>query len=94
MTHAQWLINGVLSLLCAGALSCIVLGRRIHEGPVIKSGLILMIVSLLVSVAIDLKGFDATRGVLNAALLLRAGIFVVALGVMWRLRPRQRQRHF
>lgn len=79
------LLSGAVSLLCAGALSFIVLSRRVHEGVVIKFGLTLMVMGLLASGLLTLKGFDSLSGLWNAALILRVGLLVVIAGYAWRI---------
>jgi hypothetical protein len=78
-------LSGFTSLLCAGALSFIVLTRRVKEGVVIKTGLIMMIGSFLASGVMALKGLDSVRGLANVELLLRVGMLVVVVGYVRRV---------
>lgn len=85
MDHLTQYVSGLASLFCAGALSFIVLTRRVKEGVVIKAGLVMMIGGLLATGVISIKGFDSARGLWNAALLLRVGLLVVILGYVRRV---------
>lgn len=78
-------LSGITSVLCAGLLSSIVLTSRVQEGPVIKLGLILMIIGLLASGIITLKGFDTMHGLWNASLLLRVGLLIALTGYRWKM---------
>lgn len=78
-------LSGVISLLCAGALSFIVLTKRVKEGVVIKLGLVMMIGALLATGIMSLKGFDSLRGLWNASILLRVGMLLTILGYMRRV---------
>ena len=85
MTETVQLLSGITSLVCAALISVVVLGRRVHEGPVIKFGLILMTVGLLGSGVISLKGFDTMQGLWNSSLLLRSGLLIALVGYAWRV---------
>lgn len=78
-------LSGVTSLLCAALSTWMVLNPRVHEGFVIKTGLVLMATGLMASGVITLKGFDTLHGLWNASLLLRFGLLVVLLGYTWRM---------
>jgi len=78
-------IAGAASFLCAGALSFIVLTRRIQEGVVMKAGLVMMIGALLATGMMAVKQFDSLQGFWNAAVLLRCGLLVTILGYVWRV---------
>lgn len=84
-------LTGMISLLCAALISIVVLSSRIHEGLVIKSGLIMMALALLALGVIDLKGFDTRHGAQNAVLLLRVGMLVALLGYGWRALRTQKE---
>ena len=87
MDYVQFL-SGTTSVACACLLSSLVLSTKIREGLPIKLGLIMMIVGLMASGLITLKGFDDLEGLWNAALLLRTGLLIVVLGVIWRIRTK------
>ena len=72
-------LNGVMSILAAFGLTFVVLQPRIHEGLVIKAGLILMILSLGASAAISFNELPMSAA-FNAALSLRIGIVIVCTG--------------
>ena len=80
MDETFFLANGWLSLLAGLGLSYVVLSQRIHEGFVIKAGLVAMILGLFGTAVLTLGGFDSLRGLLNAGLLLRGGLCVVIAG--------------
>lgn len=75
----QYVLNGALSVLAAGALSYVVLSSKVDEGPWIKVGLIAMILSLIVSAMCSFADLPLETAY-NAALVLRAGIVVVCFG--------------
>ena len=79
-------LSGTTSVICACLLSSLVLSRKVQEGLPIKLGLILMVVGLMASGLITLKGFDSLEGLWNAALLLRTGLLITVLGVIWKIR--------
>lgn len=83
---ALHILNGLVSLTCAGALSWLVLSPGIHEGPVIKVGLIVMIFSLLATAAHTLGGTENWRPLSAAGLTLRFGLLTVIAGICWRKR--------
>ena len=85
-------LSGATSLACAGLIASIVLSQKIKEGVAIKCGLVMMIIGLMASGLITLKGFDDLEGLWNAALLLRTGLLVTALGVIWLLRTKMEGR--
>lgn len=84
------LLNGITSLMCASLIAVVVLCSHVQEGPVIKLGLILMVIGLLASGVILLKGFDTAHGLWNAALLTRLGLLIVLLGYAWRMGFKQK----
>lgn len=85
MQELMQLLNGITSLMCAALIALVVLCSHVQEGPVIKFGLILMVIGLLASGVIMLKGFDTIHGLWNAALLTRCGLLVALLGYAWRM---------
>lgn len=80
MSELSQLLNGYVSLLCAVLLAYIVLCRHLHEGLVIKTGLILTIVGLFGASFIALKGFDSYGSQWNASLLIYSGLLVTIAG--------------
>lgn len=85
---ALQIINGVVSLICAGVLTWLVLAPDIHEGPVIKSGLIVMIFSLLATAAHVLGDTQNWLALSTAGLTLRIGLLTVICGIVWRKKVR------
>lgn len=77
--------NGIVSLLSAAFLSWVVLHRSIHEGVVVKIGLLLMIFSLLATATLTLENSTDWTAYWRAALWLRIGICVTCVGVVLRL---------
>lgn len=86
-------INGAMSGLAALALCAIVLHPQIHEGPIIKIGLILMIFSLSATAVITLEGQDSWVSLYRAAFTLRLGIFIATIGVLIRAVNLKRKHH-
>lgn len=84
--------NGWSSLLCALGLSYIVLSPNIHEGFIVKLGLVAMILSLLATAALILRDVDGGRGLWNAGFVTRCGMLVVIAGYAMRLRAGKGQR--
>ena len=89
--------NGWLSLVGMGLLTCIVLHPRIHEGLVIKTGLMAMIVSLGATAWLTLAEVDNWQALWRAGFVLRAGLVGTVLGCLLRanaLPRRKDHRHF
>lgn len=78
--------SGIVSLFAALALCVIVLNRRIHEGLIIKIGLIGMIVSLLVTFALTLAESRDWEAYWRASFVTRCGVLVVCAGLIVRAR--------
>jgi hypothetical protein len=77
--------NGVVSIFCALALTWVVLHPRIQEGLLIKSGLVLMIFSLLATASMTLgPHYEDWHSLWRAGFTLRLGLLMVALGVLWK----------
>ena len=57
-----------------------VLHERIHEGVIIKFGLITMILGLLATAALTLSQQDSFRGLWAAGIAMRAGLCIVIAG--------------
>lgn len=86
MDHDLMIVNGLASLGAAALLSLIVLHPRIHEGPVIKLGLIAMIFGCFGSfAAAAFAHVDAWHAHWHAGILIRAGLCITAVGVILRL---------
>lgn len=83
---ALHILNGLVSLTCAAVLSWLVLSPGIHEGPVIKVGLIVMIFSLLATAAHILGNTQNWLALSSAGLTLRLGLLTVIAGICWRKR--------
>ena len=89
----QATLNGILSVLAAGALTYVVMSPRINEGGVTKLGMVAMILSLIVSGAYSfpaLFGEVEPATAYNAALVLRGGIVVVCIGYWLKFKRRKR----
>ncbi len=81
-------LNGLIALVCAIVLGYIVLHREIHEGVVLKVGLLLMIAALLATAA---HSFGDTRdwmALWTASFTLRLGLLVVGIGFIMRRRKK------
>ena len=83
------LLNGFMSVLAALGLTFVVMQPRIHEGLVIKAGLILMILSLGASAAWSFNDLPMSTA-FNAGLGLRCGIVVVCAGYALKYRRAKR----
>jgi hypothetical protein len=84
------LINIICSAALCGAVAWVIVTPRIHEGPLIKVGLILLSVGLF-GVAVQLPGLTPAvepelRPLINALTILHAGVTVATLGVVLRVR--------
>lgn len=77
-------LNGIISLMGVVALSWVVLHPRIHEGLVIKLGLVAMIFSLSATAALTLTDTENWAGLWRAGFALRLGLFIAGCGVIWR----------
>lgn len=88
--------SGIVSLIGAAFLSWIVLHPRINEGVIIKSGLVMMILSLLVTAALTLGNSSEWTAYWRAGFYLRLGLVVTCIGVVMRVaglcsnKPRRR----
>lgn len=85
---ALQLFNGLTSLTLAGVLTFLVLTPKVHEGPIIKCGLVTMIFSLLASAAHILGDTENWRAIATASLTLRLGLLTVVVGLLWRRKTR------
>jgi multisubunit Na+/H+ antiporter MnhF subunit len=85
------LINGMLSTFAAITLGRVVLHPDIHEGFVIKSGLITMIFALLGNAAHALTRTDDYEAVVKSYIAMVAGVCVVAFGCFLRVRGGKRR---
>lgn len=90
MGEGLYVMAGVLSLFAAAGLGYVVLTDRIHEGIIIKLGLILMVIGLLAAAALTLRGIESLRGLFHAGIALRGGLCIVIVGYWFK---RQRVRH-
>jgi hypothetical protein len=74
--------NGIVCILAAVTLSVIVLHPRIHEGLVVKSGLILMIMSLAATAMLTLTESTQLSGYIRASFTLRLGLAIACIGIL------------
>jgi hypothetical protein len=81
---ALQILNGVVSLICAGVLTWLVLSPTIHEGPIIKTGLVMMIFALLATAAHTLGHTENWLALATAGLTLKLGLLSVIVGIVWR----------
>ena len=77
--------NGFVSLIGACCLSWVILHPNIHEGIIVKIGLMTMVVSLLMTAKLTLEDSTDWTAYWRAALWLRIGICVVCTGVVLRI---------
>lgn len=75
-----------LSIGLAVVLSYVILSNRVHEGVVIKVGLIFMVAGLLASAGLTLNGQDTAVGQFHASLCIRIGLGIVIFGYLRRQR--------
>jgi hypothetical protein len=76
--------NGVVSLLGASVVSCVVLHPNIHEGLAAKVGLILMALSMLATAALTLTETENWGGLWAAGLVMRVGVVIVCGSILWK----------
>lgn len=76
--------SGVVSLFGAILLAFIVLNPAIHEGGIIKVGLVMMAMALWVTAVHALGRTDNWYALWAASFTLRLGMLVVGLGVIYR----------
>ena len=85
--------NGLASLVGAIALSWVVLHPKIHEGIMVKAGLVMMILSLASTATLTLTGTENWDGLWRAGFALRLGLCIVVFGVGVRLYSLPSQTH-
>lgn len=85
---ALQVLNGVVSLICAGVLAWLVLSPDVHEGPIIKTGLVTMIFSLLATAAHSLGDSENWAAMATASFTLKLGLLAVICGIVWRKKVR------
>lgn len=80
-------INVAFAALLCCAVGAIIVAPKIHEGPVVKIGLIMLCVGLFgVAMQIPRLADDAAvRPLLNAITIGNAGLAISAVGVAWRI---------
>lgn len=78
------MLNGIISVMGVVALSWVVLHPRIHEGLLIKVGLVIMIFSLASTAVITLSETENWVALWRAGFALRLGLFMVGCGVIWK----------
>lgn len=76
--------SGVVSLCGAILLGFIILNPHIHEGGIIKVGLVMMAMALWVTAVHALGRTDNWYALWAAGFTLRLGMLVVGLGVIFR----------
>lgn len=89
-------LNGVISVMGVFALSWVVLHPKIHEGLLIKVGLITMIFSLAATAILTLTDTENWDALWRAGFSLRLGLFLSGCGVIYRaygirLKPHRRR---
>lgn len=72
------------SAVAAAILAAIVLHPQIHEGLVVKAGLIVAIISLAGAAMLTLSGSQDWPAYWRAGFSLRAGLAVACVGILWR----------
>lgn len=83
-----YMLNGIVSLVCAATLTFVVLHKAIHEGAVLKIGMLLMIFALLATAVHSLGGTDNWRAMWASSFTLRLGLLVVGVGFILRRRKK------
>lgn len=80
-------VNVAFSAALCMAVGAIIVAPRIHEGPIVKVGLIMLCIGLFgVALQIPRLADDpAVRPLLNAFTLGNAGLVVAVGGVAWRV---------
>lgn len=85
---AYFVASGVVSFLCAVVLTVIVLHRKVHEGVVVKLGLVMMIFSLVASTVHVLTWTQSWMALWTAGFTLRLGLLTVCAGMILRRRQK------
>lgn len=80
------LFNGLVSSVCALALSRVVLSPEIHEGAIIKTGLITMIFALFGNAVHMLTRNDDFEALVRSYTAMAVGVLVVVFGGFLRVR--------
>lgn len=78
--------SGVMALFAALGLCVVVLHRGIHEGPIIKAGLIGLIFSLLITFALTVNETMILDYYWRATFLTKTSLFTICLGLFVRAR--------
>lgn len=78
--------SGIMALFAALGLCVIVLHSRIHEGAIIKAGLIGLVFSLLITFALTVNQTTDLDYYWRATFLTKTSLFVVCLGLFVRAR--------
>jgi hypothetical protein len=82
--------NALMSLLAAAGLAWVVLHPRIHEGVVVKTGLVMMIFGLLAVAGLSSEQVTSARAWANAGLVFSTGVVVACVGAAIRMAPRRK----
>lgn len=83
--------NAIVSLFAAATLTVIILHPRIHEGLLIKVGLMMVVLSLLGTAGLTVTASTYWDAYWRAGFALRAGMALVCLGVLYRARKLTRE---
>lgn len=78
--------SGIMALFAALSLCVIVLHSRIHEGAIIKAGLIGLVFSLLITFALTVNETLVLDYYWRATFLTKTSLFVICLGLFVRAR--------
>lgn len=78
--------NGYLSLIGMILLTGIVLHPRVHEGVMIKTGLMAMIISMGATAWLTLAELEDWQALRRAGFVLRAGLVCTIFGIILRAR--------
>jgi hypothetical protein len=75
------LLNGITSLVVAAVLSGLILSPSAHEGIIVKTGLIMMVLSLLSNSVHTIGKTEDWNSLWAAGFALRLGLLTVLIGV-------------
>ncbi|QIM51631.1 hypothetical protein [Hydrogenophaga crocea] len=77
-------VYGMVSMVCAVCLGWVVLHPDIHEGPIIKTGLVTMIFSLAATGYHGISMSQNWSAMLTASVTTSLGLLAVILGIIVR----------
>jgi hypothetical protein len=82
---SYWQIaNAAASFFAASVLTVVVLHPRIHEGLLIKAGLMMMVFGLLATAALTASSSIAWDAYWRAGFAMRIGLAFVCVGILYR----------